>query len=113
MVDNAIKYTPEGGHVQVGLFQEAERLLLSVTDSGIGIPPEHREKIFERFYRVDKARSREQGGTGLGLAIVKEIVTRHGGEILVEDNENGLGTTFIVTWPSAVELLPSVNINKN
>ncbi|MBT9140652.1 MAG: Alkaline phosphatase synthesis sensor protein PhoR [Dehalococcoidia bacterium] len=113
LVDNAIKYTPEGGHVQVGLFQEAERLLLSVTDSGIGIPPEHREKIFERFYRVDKARSREQGGTGLGLAIVKEIVTRHGGEILVEDNENGLGTTFIVTWPSAVELLPSVNINKN
>lgn len=113
LVDNAIKYTPEGGHVQVVLFQEAERLLLSVTDSGIGIPPEHREKIFERFYRVDKARSREQGGTGLGLAIVKEIVTRHGGEILVEDNENGLGTTFIVTWPSAVELLPSVNINKN
>ncbi|MBS3886217.1 MAG: HAMP domain-containing protein [Dethiobacter sp.] len=102
LLDNAIKYTPEGGHVQVGLFQEPERLLLSVTDSGIGIPPEHREKIFERFYRVDKARSREQGGTGLGLAIVKEIVTRHGGEILVEDNENGLGTTFIVTWPSAV-----------
>ncbi|MFW0860591.1 MAG: ATP-binding protein [Dethiobacter sp.] len=113
LVDNAIKYTPEGGHVQVVLFQEAERLSLSITDSGIGIPPEHREKIFERFYRVDKARSREQGGTGLGLAIVKEIVTRHGGEILVEDNENGLGTTFIVTWPSAVELLPSVNINKN
>ncbi len=102
LVDNAIKYTPEGGHVQVRLFQEPERLLLSVTDSGIGIPPEHREKIFERFYRVDKARSREQGGTGLGLAIVREIVTRHGGEILVEDNENGLGTTFIVTWPSAL-----------
>ncbi|MBT9166792.1 MAG: Alkaline phosphatase synthesis sensor protein PhoR [Syntrophomonadaceae bacterium] len=111
LVDNAIKYTPEGGHVQVRLFQEAEGLLLSVTDSGIGIPPEHREKIFERFYRVDKARSREQGGTGLGLAIVKEIVTRHGGEILVEDNENGLGTTFIVTWPSALELSPSANIN--
>lgn len=102
LVDNAIKYTPEGGHVQVELFQEPERLLLSVTDSGIGIPPEHREKIFERFYRVDKARSREQGGTGLGLAIVKEIVTRHGGEILVEDNENGLGTTFVVTWPRAL-----------
>jgi len=102
LVDNAIKYTPEGGHVQVELFQEPERLLLSVADSGIGIPPEHREKIFERFYRVDKARSREQGGTGLGLAIVKEIVVRHGGEVLVEDNENGLGTRLIVTWPRAL-----------
>jgi len=102
LVDNAIKYTPEGGHVQVELFQEPERLLLSVADNGIGIPPEHREKIFERFYRVDKARSREQGGTGLGLAIVKEIVVRHGGEILVEDNENGLGTRLIVTWPRAL-----------
>jgi len=102
LVDNAIKYTPEGGHVQVELFQEPERLLLSVADSGIGIPQEHREKIFERFYRVDKARSREQGGTGLGLSIVKEIVVRHGGEVLVEDNENGLGTRLIVTWPRAL-----------
>lgn len=102
LVDNAIKYTSEGGHVQIALLQEEERYLLAVTDSGIGIPLEHREKIFERFYRVDKARSREQGGAGLGLAIVKEIVTRHGGELWVEDSESGPGTTFVVTWPRAV-----------
>jgi signal transduction histidine kinase len=104
LVDNAIKYSPEGGTVTVALFQETERLILTVSDTGIGIPPEHREKIFERFYRIDKARSREQGGTGLGLAIVKEIVTRHGGEIWVEGNESAEGAKFVVTLPRAANL---------
>ena len=99
LVDNAIKYTPEGGHVRVSLEQEATCLKLKVSDTGVGIPPEHRDKVFERFYRVDKARSREQGGTGLGLAIVREIVQRHGGQIWIEDGENGGGTQFIITLP--------------
>ncbi|MDW7684321.1 MAG: ATP-binding protein [Bacillota bacterium] len=101
LVDNAIKYSPEGSKIQVQLLQEEDRLILSVADTGLGIPPEHREKVFERFYRVDKARSREQGGTGLGLAIVKEIVSRHGGSIWIEDNGDGPGTKFMVSLPRA------------
>ncbi|MCR3923161.1 MAG: cell wall metabolism sensor histidine kinase WalK, partial [Firmicutes bacterium] len=81
------------------LEQESTCLKFTVTDTGDGIPLEHREKVFERFYRVDKARSREQGGTGLGLAIVYEIVKRHGGDIWVEDGPNGSGSTFIITLP--------------
>lgn len=99
LVDNAIKFTPEGGKIQVALDQQPEYLKLTVTDTGAGIPPEHRDKVFERFYRIDKARAREQGGTGLGLAIVKEIVARHGGEIWVEDGEEGLGARVVVTLP--------------
>ena len=101
LVDNAIKYSPPGSLIHVSLTQEEERLVLMVADNGIGIPPEHREKIFERFYRVDKARSREHGGTGLGLAIVREIIQRHGGSIWVEETDSGRGTTFIVTLPRA------------
>lgn len=99
LVDNALKYTPAHGRVEVVLSEEGDCLKLSVSDNGVGIPEEHREKIFERFYRVDKARSRELGGTGLGLAIVAEIVKRHGGTIAVEDGPGGIGTTFIVTIP--------------
>ncbi len=101
LVDNAIKYTPAGGTIIVALYNEGEELALSVTDTGYGIPTEHKDKIFERFYRIDKARSREQGGTGLGLAIVKEIVIRHGGKIRVEDGEGGQGSRFILTIPLA------------
>ena len=99
LVDNAIKYTPPGGKAHVSLRQEPEWLILTVSDTGIGIPLEHREKVFERFYRVDKARSREEGGTGLGLSIVSEIVHRHGGEIHVEENDDGIGTRFVVALP--------------
>ena len=108
LVDNAIKYTPAGGEIYVSLIQEPERLVFKVSDTGLGIPPEYREKIFERFYRVDKARSREQGGTGLGLAIVKEIVTRHGGAIWVEDSHDGQGTTFVVTLPRTDVLVSGI-----
>lgn len=94
LTDNAIKYTPEGGKVAIGLI-EKERVGITVTDTGIGISKEDLGKIFERFYRVDKARSREMGGNGLGLSIAKELVRMNGGEIGVE-SELGSGTRFTV-----------------
>jgi two-component system phosphate regulon sensor histidine kinase PhoR len=84
LVDNGIKYTPSGGHVWVRLRREGERVLLEVEDDGIGIPPESRERVFERFYRVDPGRSRAAGGTGLGLSIVKHLVQALGGEVWLE-----------------------------
>ena len=96
LVDNAIKYTPNGGNVIVSLEGETEdKVFFSVKDSGIGIAPEDQQKIFERFYRVDKARSREMGGNGLGLSIATEILRIHNGKIFV-DSEPGHGTKFTV-----------------
>lgn len=96
LVDNAVKYTPEGGEVTVSMEKaERGRVRFAVKDTGIGISEADREKIFDRFYRVDKARSREMGGNGLGLAIAQEIVNLHKGEISVE-SEQGKGTTFFV-----------------
>jgi two-component system, OmpR family, phosphate regulon sensor histidine kinase PhoR len=96
LLDNAIKYTPAGGMVTVSASDEGEMVRVAVTDTGIGIPSRDLPRIFERFYRVDTARSRELGGTGLGLAIVKHIVLVHGGEIAVESTP-GKGTTFSFT----------------
>ena len=93
LVDNAVKYTPEHGRISVCVQEDRWSVKLSVSDTGIGIAPEHQERIFERFYRVDKARSRRMGGNGLGLAIAREIVEAHGGSIAVE-SEPGKGTTF-------------------
>ncbi len=98
LTDNAIKYSPDGGRIAVSLRQEAGSLVWRVRDNGIGIPPEDQEHIFERFYRVDKARSRETGGTGLGLSIVKQLVAMHGGEITVR-SEPGSGSEFKVVFP--------------
>jgi len=99
LVDNAIKYGKPGGRTIIDGHQAANGWVeISVKDDGPGIPPEGRERVFERFYRVDRARSREQGGTGLGLAIVKHIVQCHGGEVRVE-SEPGQGTTFRFTLP--------------
>ena len=98
LVDNAIKYTPRGGNVWVNLFTSRGRAVLEVKDNGIGIPKESLPHLFERFYRVDKARSRSTGGTGLGLSIVQSIVHLHGGDIEVESEEN-VGTTFRVYLP--------------
>lgn len=96
LVDNAIKYTPNGGNVIVRLEADDEdKVFFSVSDSGIGIAPEDQQKIFERFYRVDKARSREMGGNGLGLSIATEILRIHNGKIFV-DSEPGHGTKFTV-----------------
>jgi two-component system phosphate regulon sensor histidine kinase PhoR len=81
LVDNAVKYTPEGGHVRLGARRTDGRVRLEVSDDGPGVEPRHRERLFERFYRVDPGRSREMGGTGLGLAIVKHLVTAMGGSV--------------------------------
>lgn len=98
LVDNGIKYTLPGGTVRLSLSKESSWAHLIVADTGIGIPPEDLPHIFDRFYRVDKARSRAQGGSGLGLAIAKWVVQAHGGAIQV-DSTPGQGTTFRITLP--------------
>jgi len=98
LIVNAINYTPAGGKIEVRVRAEGANALLQVRDSGIGIPAGDRERIFERFYRVDKGRSRSAGGTGLGLAIVKHAARFHGGEVVVE-SEPGVGSTFTVRLP--------------
>jgi two-component system phosphate regulon sensor histidine kinase PhoR len=98
LLDNALQYTPAGGRVSLRIAAETERILCEVADSGIGIAPEHQERIFERFYRVDKARSREQGGTGLGLAIVKHVALAHGGGIALKSSP-GQGSVFTLSLP--------------
>lgn len=99
LVDNAIKYGGSEGTVTIrGQMAEDGKIELCVADNGPGIPEDARERIFERFYRVDKARSREQGGTGLGLSIVKHIIQNHGGKVWVE-SEMGKGSRFYVTLP--------------
>lgn len=98
LLDNAIKYTPAGGRIRVEAHADHPGIKVTVSDSGIGIPAESLPRLFERFYRVDKARSREMGGTGLGLAIVKHILEQHGGSIDVK-SELGRGTTFTFYLP--------------
>ncbi len=98
LVDNAIKFNREGGTVRITHASAEARDLVSVTDTGDGIPPEHIARIFERFYRVDRARSREMGGTGLGLAIVKHLARAHGGEVGVHSTP-GEGSTFFIELP--------------
>jgi two-component system, OmpR family, phosphate regulon sensor histidine kinase PhoR len=98
LVDNAIKYSPEGKSVEVALSADAEEVVVSVTDHGPGIPREHLPRLFERFYRVDKARSRDLGGTGLGLAIVKHVAQAHGGRVSVESRV-GAGSVFRIHLP--------------
>ena len=94
VVSNAIKYTPDGGHIQISAGRMGRnRVWMEVADDGIGIPEADRDRIFERFYRVDKARSRESGGTGLGLSIAKEIVDQHRGELRLVDR-TGPGLTI-------------------
>ncbi len=98
LCDNAIKYNREYGSVSVTVKAESDHVVLAVADTGIGIPPEHQERIFERFYRVDKSRSKELGGTGLGLSIVKHAVRLHHGKIDLQSVEQG-GTTVTVLFP--------------
>ena len=100
LTDNAVKYTGAGGAVQVSLACREETVILEVADNGPGIPEEDLPRIFERFYRVDKARSRAAGGTGLGLSIVSDTVKRRGGTVEAANRPEG-GTVFTVRWPAA------------
>ncbi|MCM3631270.1 HAMP domain-containing histidine kinase [Paenibacillus glycanilyticus] len=99
LMDNAVKYTPEGGVIRVACHKLAHTVYLEVEDTGVGISPEHLPHIFDRFYRGDKARTRQEGGTGLGLAIAKWIVERHGGKIRIE-SKPAVGTRVLVTLPA-------------
>ncbi len=98
LIDNAVKYSPVGGKVTMAVSEQAERILFEVIDTGLGIPEQELKRIFERFYRVDKGRSRKLGGTGLGLAIVKHILEIHGSQIKVESTL-GRGSRFYFTLP--------------
>jgi len=100
LLENAVKYSDEGSAVEVETATRTGWVDVVVRDRGIGIPAKDLERIFERFYRVDRARSRETGGSGLGLSIVRHVATNHGGEILVESQE-GLGSTFVLRLPPA------------
>ena len=99
LVDNAIKYTPDSGAILVSASRDNGSIHFTVKDSGIGIPPEDLPRIFERFYRIDKARTRSISGTGLGLAIVKQLVDGLGGTIEVESKPD-VGTTFTFSLPA-------------
>ena len=98
LVDNAIKYSEEDGEVTISVVSQGDVVVINVVDRGIGIPVASLDRIFERFYRVDRARSRDTGGTGLGLAIVRHVVTNHGGEVNVRSRE-GEGSTFSLSLP--------------
>ncbi|MBU4273839.1 MAG: cell wall metabolism sensor histidine kinase WalK [Actinobacteria bacterium] len=100
LLDNAVKYNKAGGEAEITLDRLDDGFVIRVRDTGIGIPAMEQDKVFERFYRVDRARSRETGGTGLGLSIVKHVVELHGGSVSVESTE-GHGSTFSVTMPAS------------
>jgi two-component system phosphate regulon sensor histidine kinase PhoR len=98
-VNNAIRYTPDGGEIRLRWQLRDMRAVFSVQDTGIGIEPHHIARLTERFYRVDRSRSRETGGTGLGLSIVKHILTRHQGHLEIQ-SEFGKGSTFSAVFPA-------------
>ena len=98
LIDNAIKFNRDAGSVTVNVETRGNKDVISVADTGEGIMPDHLKRIFERFYRTDRARSRQAGGTGLGLAIVKHLARLHGGEVFVT-SELGRGTAFFVELP--------------
>ena len=98
LLDNAIKYSGPGAPVEVGACIDGDRVAFVVRDHGIGIPTRDLERIFERFYRVDRARSRDTGGTGLGLSIVRHVAQAHGGDVTVQSHE-GEGSTFTLSVP--------------
>lgn len=100
LVSNAVRYTPAGGRIEVAWQVQGDELVLSVRDTGPGIAPEHLPRLSERFYRVDRSRSRESGGTGLGLAITKHVAQRHGGALRIE-SQLGVGSTFMLVLPTS------------
>jgi two-component system phosphate regulon sensor histidine kinase PhoR len=100
LLSNAIRYTPAGGRIQAEWSRTAEGIVFSVKDTGPGIAPEHLPRLSERFYRVDRSRSRETGGTGLGLAITKHVAQRHGGELRIQ-SQVGQGSNFMLVLPAS------------
>ena len=98
LIDNAVKYNKQGGRADVDVRSSGDDIVVTVSDTGIGVPADSIDRIFERFYRADKSHSRKIGGTGLGLSIVKHGVSLHGGSITVKSSE-GSGTTFTMTLP--------------
>jgi two-component system sensor histidine kinase SenX3 len=105
LLDNAVAYSPEGTHVGVGVHVVDGLVEIAVVDQGIGIAPDEQDRVFERFYRVDPARSRDTGGTGLGLSIVKHVAADHGGDVTVW-SQPGRGSTFTLRLPEAVAPQP-------
>jgi signal transduction histidine kinase len=98
LVDNAVKYTFPPGQITLSCYRQSNNIVIRVEDTGCGIPPEDLPRVFDRFFRGDKSRSRETGGTGLGLAIAEWIVERHGGKLKV-DSQVGIGTQFTIILP--------------
>jgi two-component system phosphate regulon sensor histidine kinase PhoR len=98
LVSNAVRYSPDGGEIRIAWARRGLEYVFSVTDSGVGIAPEHLPRLTERFYRVDKGRSRDSGGTGLGLAIVKHVLLRHQARLEIE-SQPGQGSTFSAVFP--------------
>jgi signal transduction histidine kinase len=102
MLLNAIKYTPEKGKVSLTAAEQGDNILIQVSDTGIGIPPDEAVRLFEEFYRASNARKIERDGTGLGLSIVKQVVERHGGKVWAQNDPQG-GSTFSFTLPKVSE----------
>jgi signal transduction histidine kinase len=105
IIENAVKYNIDNGWIKVTLNADGRNFHIKVADSGVGIPDDCKDRVFERFYRVDKARSRDTGGTGLGLAITRNIVRMHGGSIKLY-SESGVGTTFTIKIPINISVDP-------
>lgn len=106
LVENAVKYSHDGGLVEVRTHRDATAIEIVVTDQGVGIPARDLDRVFERFYRIDRARSRETGGTGLGLSIVRHVALNHGGDVLVTSQE-GEGSTFVLRLPASLVVDPA------
>jgi len=108
LIANAIQYSPDGTRVGIGVSRRDGAIEIAVTDQGVGIPESERDRVFERFFRVDSARSRQTGGTGLGLAIVKHVVQNHGGDVRVW-SQQGRGSTFTIRLPEAAAAAPAAS----
>jgi len=107
LVHNAVQYSPTPSRVGIGVSESGDVIEIAVTDQGIGIPEDELDRVFERFFRVDQARSRTTGGTGLGLSIVKHVVQNHGGDVRVW-SQPGRGSTFTIRLPRIVEPAPTL-----